>query len=142
MHLLECRGVANWVYGAALWLLVRDNRLGRPQEERIKKINAMLQSYYSTWERPGGSRLPRIRLTDLKNARGDIELSGQAIKAAATRLAAPFFLEFAQMYFNAPTVHDESVREVCGRLVECYAIMDEPPSLSRNRSTRVSPLSA
>ena len=84
MHVMACKGVASWVYGAVVWILVRDRRLGRTQALRLNRLNRMLSSFYSGLQRPGMSRSPPLRLQDLERD-GEVALDGPVIQAAAAR---------------------------------------------------------
>lgn len=124
MHVVGCKGVASWVYGALLCILIKDRRLGRNQGLRMKRINTLMKRWYTDHGRPGESRLPTLRLQDVLKD-GVAELHGQAMKAAATRHAAPFFHALALEYFTSDTLRNQLVQEVTGKLVQFYEIETE-----------------
>ena len=63
MHLVDCHGIAELVYGGILSHLLSDARLGRSQGERLEYVEIARQGHYS--ERPGVHRLPKIFLKNV-----------------------------------------------------------------------------
>ena len=88
--------------------------MGATRDIRLGVVNARLQAYYNT--RPGISRLPELRLTNLTNAEGWHVLCGPVVKAANTRKLAPFLVALADEFYAH--LDDEYSRCIC-RLVRC-----------------------
>ena len=113
MHLTDCHGVSAIVYGGVLGLILDERHLGRTQLDRLTFVNEFMLTWYA--EHPGANRLPRLRRNNLLND-GWWELSGQVIKAAAMRSAAPLFAELA----NATLVGDNPRAAQARRLAELF----------------------
>ena len=109
MHVMDCKGVASWVYGGVVATLLTDRRLGANRDARLVEINSKTAHWYDN--HPGTHRLPRLCLTSVFNDEW-ADLSGPAIKAANTRHAAPLFEALAAEYFTTATLHDMSIRNI------------------------------
>ena len=113
MHLTDCHGVSAIVYGGILGLILEERHLGRTQSDRLTFVNEFMSTWYA--KHPGANRLPQLRRNNLLND-GWWELSGQVIKAAAMRSAAPLFAELA----NATLVGHNPRAAQARRLAELF----------------------
>ena len=113
IFMADCHGVSAIVYGGVLGLILDEHHLGRTQLDRPTFVNEFMLTWYA--EHPGANRLPRLRRNNLLND-GWWELSGQVIKAAAMRSAAPSFAELA----NATHVGDNPRAAQARRLAELF----------------------
>ena len=125
MHVMDCKGVASWVYGGILAILLTLPEMGSNKERRLALINqelVMFQAHHKV-----EYRLPRLRMSDMTND-GWAELAGPAIKSAMTKAAAPFFEHLSKKYITSGSRRDTSARHVASDLVRFYKIMDDEPT--------------
>jgi len=121
MHLLDCKGVAALVCGGILMRLLVLAKLGHNRQERLDTVNKFMKKWYD--DHPRTNRLPPIRLGNL-TADGWADLHGPAIKAAATRAAAPAFLAMCNEHLlPAASLADERTCAIIDRLVKIYDIL-------------------
>ena len=118
MHIFDCKGVASTIAGAMVTALTRDRRLGPNQQQRLDLVNTKLRNFYA--RHPGFHKLPPITMKSLVGSSGWAELSGPAIKAASTRVAAPFFAELAAEYFDSGDEEDANICRLTANLKEYY----------------------
>lgn len=99
MHIMDCKGMASTIDGSVVFSLIRDERLGSNQQQRLDCINNKLRNFYDRNRHL--HKLPKITLNSITGSSGWAELAGPAIKAAGTRAAAPFFAELCREFFNS-----------------------------------------
>ena len=84
LHLWDCKGVWPLLLGSVLWLLVhKEHRLGASQAARLQIMNTKKNNFYTAFAVQ--NRMPALKLSNLMDAQGFANLSGQTIKAANTR---------------------------------------------------------
>ena len=98
--------------------------LGENRDERMMRFNEFREEWYASHEPT--NRLPEIRLTDLRSNKW-AELSGQHIKAAATRCAVPMVRDFAREVFTLPTAEDTDTVGIMDDLDFYYNILYRNP---------------
>ena len=120
MHVNDHRGVISIAGGNILCKLVTScNRLGRTQQLRLNKLNAMMKEHQS--QHNTEHRMPSLRLQDLR-ANGWGCLSGRVVKAANTRAMLPFLESLARDFFAGHGSYNSSMRKVFASLVEIQKI--------------------
>ena len=123
---LEDRGGVGSTDGVEVGLvddLLFDRRpaLGRTQLARLAVINNHKDTWYTA--RPGHHRLPPILMISLTAGDGWAFLGGPAIKAAATRAAAPWLKDLAAHFFTEDTDLDRAVVQLTDNLAAFYQIL-------------------
>ena len=121
MHMVDCKGVASWVFGGVLNTLLKEPALGANQKERLRRINQERLQWYKN--NPGIIKLPRLLLHSHRQQDGWAELAGPAFKAAVTRNAARFFEHLAASFCNSDTPKHQNIRKVTSNLVGFYGVL-------------------
>ena len=120
MHMVDCKGVASWVFGGVLHYLLRDERLGSSQKTRLQRLNEERLRWYSG--HTSLIRLPRLLLHSCQRD-GWAELNGPAYKAAVTRHAAGFFDHLARTFCTSSAARDANLRKVTSALLGFYQVL-------------------
>ena len=117
MHMVDCKGVASWVFGGVLHHLLREPALGPNKKARLERVNADRTEWYG--RHPTLLKLPRILLASC--TKDDwAELCGPAFKAANTRQAAKFFEHMAHKYCVGDSPVCRHIRLLTSSLVGFY----------------------
>ena len=124
MHMIDCKGAAAIVFGALLFYILALAALGATRQERIDRVNAWLDEWYS--RRPGLPRLPKLLLSNM-TLDGWAELHGKVIKAAATRHAAEAFADMAEEFLPGPDPCNTNLRIMLRSLQNIYKAMYGQP---------------
>lgn len=124
MHVVDCAGVANVVFGSVLVFLLADARLGPTKATRLERVNQLRVEHYDA--RPGSNRLPEIRATNVV-ADGWGNLHGPVFKAAIVRSAAPFFSELVHSFCVGNSSRDVCMRKVVSSFAEFYDLLYDGP---------------
>ena len=121
MHLMDCKGVSSEIMGSVLSILSKRVEIGPNIATRIARINQHKEAWYAA--NPGTHRLPTILARSLVGADGWASLSGPAIKAAATRAAAPWIAALSTELLTRDTEHDRQVKQLTADLVAMYRVL-------------------
>jgi hypothetical protein len=117
MHMVHCKGVASWVFGGVLFVLLKAPALGPTRKLRLDRVNADRLAWYS--RHPTMLKLPRILLANCKQDDW-AELAGPAFKAAITMHAARLFDHMANKYLLGDSAVYRHVRLLTTSLVAFY----------------------
>ena len=125
MHMVDCKGVAAWVFGGVLHYLLREPSLGNNKQERLDAVNQGRLVWYGQHRKI--IKLPRILMASCQGSDGWADLSGPAFKAANTRAAARCFNHTSARHMQSCTVANRHARLARPSLVgflDCLYFLD------------------
>ena len=120
MHLMDCHGVAGIFMGSAIATLMTKPALGANKRLRLKAINDHRAAWYRA--NPTTSKLPALIPSSLI-LDGWAELTGNAVKSAATRHAVPWCRDLCREQLTSGSVEDQLIIQMADDLVQLYAIL-------------------
>ena len=122
MHMLDCHGVAEAVYGGVLAYLLRDARLGANMAQRLGVVNRDRTEHY----RGRSHKLPEIWQANCVQSKWGI-LHGATFKAAILRHACLFFKELVDRHCVSDGAADVLLRQVMAAFLRINTILWDGP---------------